>query len=154
MIVALVDDRAFAVLLRVEVARERGVARSRRVRQPDVGELAPGQLIDLAPVLLDPRARPKSVLVRYRDDRDEPGAVARSRLADANRRLVARRALEEAVEIRRRRDRTTIHLEQVIAVVDLNAGRAERRAQIRIPVLARVDVRDAILAVLDREVGA
>ena len=50
--------------------------------------------------------------------------------------------------------RSAIDLEEVVALGDLNAGSAERSAQLRIPVLARVDVLNAIVSVLHREIRA
>ena len=38
--------------------------------------------------------------------------------------------------------------------LDVDAGRGERRAQIRIPALGVVDARDLVAAAFDREVGA
>jgi hypothetical protein len=48
----------------------------------------------------------------------------------------------------------TVHLEEVIALGDTNARRAQRCAQVGIPVLAGVDVLDAIASVLDGVVSA
>src|SRR5438874_3068820 len=121
MVVALVDDGAFPLLLRVEVARERGVARPRGVGQPHIRQPAAGQLIDAPPILLDPRARAQRVLVRYRYDRDGTRALAGRRFADADRRLMASGTLEQTVRIRRRDERTPIYFEKVIPFGHLNS---------------------------------
>src|SRR5206468_10743759 len=99
VVVSLVDDRAFPVLLRVEVARERRVAGAGSVREPDVRQAAARKLIDLAAVCLDPGARPEALLVRYRDDRHDARILTTRRLSDTNRCLMIRRALAQAVDI-------------------------------------------------------
>ena len=47
-----------------------------------------------------------------------------------------------------------VYLEQVVALGHLNAGRAQWRAEIGIPILSRVDALDAIAAVLNGVIGA
>src|SRR4029078_8347947 len=154
LVVPLVDARPVLVLLRVEVTRERVVPGDRRVRQPHVRETAVRQFVDLAAVVLDPGARAQRVFARDRYDRDETRALRGRRVIDTDHDLVPRAALERLMYFHLRRDRLAILLEEVIAFRDADARRAERRPQIRIPVLDREDAFDAIVPILDRVVRA
>src|SRR5690242_21810058 len=64
------------------------------------------------------------------------------------------RSDEQAVQVGWRRERLSIHLEQVIAFGNVDPRSAQRRAQVGIPALTRINASDAIASVFDREIGA
>ena len=96
----------------------------------------------------------KPVFVRHRHDRHGAGAAAARIGADANLHLLPGRGLEEAVDVVRRGEVAAVHREQILAGDDVDAGLRQRRGRLRIPVLAVVDPREAVAAVLDLVVAA
>ena len=141
LVVSLVDDRAFLLLLRVEVAREVGVARRRRCsaarRTRAVRPTASRRCGDCSRPMRASAVRPRSRPARPSRARDPSSG---RRLADAKHRLMIRRALEQRCRCSSAARADGRSPRAVVALGDLDAGRAERRAQVGIPVLAGVDV--------------
>ena len=67
---------------------------------------------------------------------------------------LTRRFLEETINLVGGAYLPTVHCKQILAIADVYTWLSERRAQRRIPVLALVDVRESVTAVLDMIVGA
>ena len=59
---------------------------------------------------------------------------------------------EKAGQVHGRRERSTIHFEEVISHFDVQARHIERRTQLRIPQAVRVDAGQAVVVVLDRKI--
>ncbi len=89
-----------------------------------------------------------------RNDRHLPRAFHRRLVVDAENRLPIGRAVEQTINVVRRLQLDAVDRQDVVADRDFDAGRRQRRAQVRIPALVVVDARDLVAAVLDREVGA
>ena len=68
--------------------------------------------------------------------------------------LLARRAVEEGVDVVGRVQFAAVDGEQVVALDDVDAGQGQRRGQRRSPVLTVVDLGELVAIVLDRVVGA
>ena len=99
VIVAFVYDRPFFVLLSVIVPRKICVAGTRCIRQPDIRQLTARKLVDEPAIVLDPRSRPQTVLIRDRDNGDNAGTYARRVFSNADQRLSSGRSFEHAVNI-------------------------------------------------------
>ena len=153
MVVALVDDGALLVLLRIEVSREGRVSSSIGVWQPHVGKPATGKLVDFPAVILDPGTRPQAVLVGNGDNGNEPGPFEFRSTVQPNHSLTAGGSLKRRIHIRRWGNRLAVDLQEIVADRHAHSGRAQGSAQIRIPILSGIDSLDSIVSVLQRVVG-
>ena len=152
---ALVEHQGLLVELRVEVAVEVGVAGAAGVGHIDVGHLAAGEFVDLAPVWLDPVEIAQAVLVVDGNHGDVAGSLSAVGVgADVEHGLLAGGAVEECVEVVGGVQFAAVDGEQVFALLDVDAGQGERRGQAGGPVLPAEDFGDAVAAVFDLVVGA
>ncbi len=154
VIETLVEDDALLSDLREEIAievREPAVARIRKIH---VRELSAAELVDFAPVALDPVVVAEIGLARDRHDGHVARALARRRRTDADDDLFAGRLLESGVHVVVRRQVAALHGEQILAGADARAGLRERRLQRRVPIFAVEDLREAVAAVLDLVIRA
>ena len=153
-VVALVDDDRLAVGLREEVALEVGVAGAGGVRHIDVRDAPVRRLGDLAQVAFDPVAIAQVRLVFDRHDLDDARAAAVGVRSDRQLDDASRGLLEAAVEILGILEIVAVDGEQILPCFDVDARLGQRRAQLRIPIEAAEDFREAIAAVFDFVVGA
>ena len=154
VVVALVDHGALLVLLGEVVAHEGGIAAVAGVRYPDVGELAAGQLVDAAAVVLDPGPLAQRFLVGDGHDGHLARALQFGFVVERQDRLAVGLAVEQAVGAHVRRELDAVDREQEVADARVDAGAAQGRPQLRVPVLARVDPAQAVAAVRHLEVAA
>ena len=153
---ALVDDDRVLVRLREEVALEVGVARAGGVGHVDVGDAPAGGLVDLAQVALDPVAVAQRQLARDRHDlhRARAGAVG-VRADGRSRRSCPTVFSNSAVQVRSSACRSwPLTASRYSPALHVHARLGQRRAQLRGPVQAAVDLLEAVAAVLDLVVGA
>ena len=110
--------------------------------------------MDLLQVALDPVAVAQGRLAGQRLDGHRAAAVAVGVGADGDLDALVGRVLEERVHLGRRLQVDAAHRQQVLAGLDVHAGGGQRRAQLRAPVQAAVDLLEAITAVGDLVIGA
>ncbi len=159
-VVALVDDDGVAVGLREEVAFEVGIAGAGGVRHIHVRNAPVGGLGDFAKVAFDPIAVAQVPLVVDRDDLDDARAAAVSVRSDGQLDDTSRRLFEAAVEVLGVFEIATIDGQQVLTCFHIDAGLGQRRAELRIPIEAAVnlgEVGECVAAtkamVADRKLG-
>ena len=150
----LIYHSAEPVLLGEIVAVEVDEAVVGGIRDPDVGELAAREGIHQPAISLDPGARPQGDLVFDRHHGNQSRALHHRLAVHPDHRLPSRGAFEEAVWLGGYFQLYTVHLEEVITLGHLDAGLAEWRPQVRVPVLSSVDVRDPIPTVVGDQIGA
>src|SRR6188768_641741 len=152
LVVSLVYHRSVSVLLGIKITRKIRITGARGIRQPNVSESPAGKLVDKPSVVLDPSPRPKRAFARDRDHSYEPRTIHRRCFVDPNDGLPPRRSFKQTIRIDRGHERPTIHFQNIIALSHPYSGRAERRPKIGIPILAAVDLADAVPSVLYRQV--
>ena len=150
----LVDDDGFLAGLREEVAFEVLIAGPRCVRHVDVGDAALGPFVNLVEIALDPGTVAERGLVGDRLDHDVATSRAVGVGADLELDPLAGGALERAVDLAVGLDLLAVDRKQEVAGLDVDAGRRQRRAEVRVPVSAAVDRLEAESAVRDLVVGA
>ena len=140
--------------LREEVAIEVGKAGAGGVRDVDVGDLAAGHLVDLAPIAFD-EGEVAQALLRFDGDDGDIARSATVRIGpDMQNHLLARGAFKEAVEVVGGVQVAAVDGKQVFALFHVDAGLGERRVQRGVPVFAVVDVGETVAVVVDGVVGA
>ena len=151
---ALVHHRAFPARLREEIAIEESVAAGRGIGKINVGEAAVAESVDRAAVFFHPGEVAQSLLRRDGDDLHFARSGAAGVGTDAQADGAVGSAFEEAVDLIGSANLLPVHGQQIFAGNDIDAGLGERRAQLRVPILAVVDAGEAVAAILDGVVGA
>ena len=103
--------------------------------------------------MLDPRARAQSLLASNRNDSHLTRSLENRLGVHGNHCLTVRGAIEQAVDVVGCAKLDTVDRDDEIADGDVDAGRRERRAKIRVPAFGVVDPRDLVAALLDDEVS-
>src|SRR6185436_1864009 len=153
-VVALVDNRGLLVLLREVIAIEAFVTALPGVRDVDVGELTVRALLDIAAVVLYPRAGSQALLVADRDDSHLARAGAIGTGVHGQHCLSIGRAVEQTIDVVGRNEIDAVDREDEVANRRVDAWSGQRRTQFRVPALAVIDAGDLVAAAFDGEVGA
>src|SRR5438445_894135 len=153
-VVTLVDDGSFLADLRKVVAVEIRITTGVGIGQVPVGHTAYGQFVHLAAVIFDPGVVSQRRFVIHGDDGDDARRAGIRLGADLQHHLFPCGFFKEAVNVPGRAHVAAIYGKEILPDFHVDSWLSERSAEFGIPVLAVVDTRETIAAVLDGIVSA